>query len=198
MHDVSHPEPFDLVRPSRRQRDTFESWFGRARMTIRSLGTWTSAPEVVVVRRPGEMQPAVAGAITGAVGAVIMLAVATVLARRGDRAIDVSMIIGDVASGGRLFGTAAFGLGLVIAIVVGAAIGAAFAWITRRLRHLAPLMTFGLLLASASWIVVHAIALPRLVPWLARALPIAPMTVAAAVFGVVLSLELPLRARRVG
>ena len=195
-HDVSHSEPFELVRPARHGRETFESWYERARMTLRSFVTFTSLPEVVVVRKPGEMKPAVAGAITGAVGGVVMLAVATLLARRAGHPIDVASIIGEVLTRGGLFGTTAFVVGVAAALGAGALIGAAFAWVTRRLRQLAPLMLFGLLLASASWMVVHVLALPRFVPWLAHALPLAPMTIAAAVFGLVLSLELPLRRTR--
>ena len=165
-------------------------------MTLRSFITLTSVPEVVVVRKPGEMKPAVAGAITGSVGGVVMLAIATLLTRRAGHPVDVASVIGDALSAGQLFGTLSFTMGVCAALTVGGVIGAAFAWVTRRLRHLAPLMVFGLLLATATWIVVHALALPHFVPWLAHALPFVPMTLAAAAFGLVLSLELPLRTRR--
>jgi hypothetical protein len=196
-HHISHAEPFDLVRRPRNERETFEGWYERARMTLRSFVTMSSMPEVVVVREPGEMKPAMAGAITGAVGGVVMLALATILARRAGNPVDVASVVGGAISGGRPFGTISFALGVGAALAVGASIGASFAWITRRLRQLAPLMVFGLLLAPATWIVVHVLALPRWVPWLAHALPLAPMTIAAAVFGLVLSLELPLRTRRI-
>jgi hypothetical protein len=196
LHEVSRPEPFELVRPPRHARDTFESWYERARMTLRSLVTLESAPDVVVVRAPGEMKPAVAGGITGAVGGVVMLAVATLLARRYGHPLDVASVLGGALSGERLFGTPAFVAGLGVALTVGAVIGAFFGWITRRLRHLAPLMIFGLVLATATWMVVQLFVMPRIVPWLAHVLPFGPMMVASAVFGLVLSLALPLRRRR--
>lgn len=198
MRNASHPEPFQLVRRPDTGRETFADWYARARMTLRSFVTFTSLPEVVVVRKPGEMSAPTAGAITGAVGGAVMLAVATLLARRSGHAIDVASTIGSTITGGALFGTLAFVVGVGVALAIGAGIGASFAWITRRLRQLAPLMVFALLLAVCTWIVVHAIALRHFVPWLAHALPILPMTIAAAVFGLVLSLELPLRTRRFG
>ncbi|MEO7096889.1 MAG: hypothetical protein ABI175_26760, partial [Polyangiales bacterium] len=143
-----------------------------------------------------ELRPATAGAIAGGVGGAVMLAVSTLAARRGGHGFDVASVIGTSVSRGALTGNAAFALGVVLSVVAGAAIGMLFATITRRLRLLAPLMAFGLLLATSSWVVIHALALPRFVPWLARALPVAPMTIGAAVFGLILSLELPLRTRR--
>lgn len=196
MRNASHPEPFELVRRAR-TRETFASWYDRARMTLRSFVTLDSLPDDVVVRRPGEMSPATAGAITGAVGGAVMLAVATILARRSGRPLDVASLLGSLASGQRLFGTIAFAFGVAVALAIGAVVGAFFAWTTRRLRHFMPLLMFGVLLSPATWIVVHALALQRFAPWLAHLLPIMPMTIAAAVFGLVVSLELPLRTRRI-
>jgi len=199
MRNASHPdpEPFQLVRRTSSGRETFAEWYVLARQTLRSFVTLTSFPEMVVVRKPGEMSAPAAGAITGAVGGAVMLAVATLVARRNGHPIDVASTIGEAVTGNVLFGTIAFVVGVGVTLAVGAGIGAFFAWITRRLRQLAPLMLFGLLLTSATWIVLHALALRHFVPWLAHALPMAPMTIAAAVFGIVLSLELPLRTRRI-
>ena len=199
MQRVSHTaEPFQLVR-RQNARETYASWYERARTTVGSFITAFSlqpAQPMVVVRKRGELGPATAGAIVGGVGGAVMLAVSTVAAHRTGQSLDIATLIGHSVTRGALAGNAAFALGVALAIAVGAMIGALFATVTRRLRLLAPLMAFGLLVTTSSWIVIHALALPRFVPWLARALPVAPKTVGAAVFGLILSLELPLRTRR--
>ena len=196
MQRVSHTaEPFQLLQKN--SRETFSSWYDRARTTVGSLiGLSAAPPPMVVVAKRGELRPATAGAVVGGVGGPVMLAVSTLVAHRTGNPLDIASMMGTSLSRGALTGNAAFGLGLSLAVVAGAAVGVAFALLTRRLRMLAPLMAFGLLLATSSWVVIHALVLPHLVPWLARALPIVPMTIGAAVFGVILSLELPLRTRR--
>ena len=194
---VSRPEPFDLVRRSS-DRETFASWYQKARSTVRSFVTLTSVPEMVVVQRPGEMAPAAAGAITGGVGGAVMLALATVLTRRQGQPVDIASMRGSGISRGALEGTAAFAVGVALCVLAGAGLGALFAVVTRRLRQLPALMALSLVLSTASWMVVQAVAIRHLAPWLARALPVAPMMIGAAVFGLVLSLELPLRTRRFG
>ena len=190
-------EPFQLVR-RQNARDTYASWYERARTTVGSFITAFSLqpqPPMVVVTKRGEMRPATAGALVGGVGGAVMLAVSTLVTHRSGNGLDIASLIGTSITRGALAGNAAFATGVGVSIVAGAVLGALFALVTRRLRHFAPLMAFGLLAATSSWIVIHALALPRLVPWLARALPVVPMTIGAAVFGVILSLELPLRTR---
>jgi hypothetical protein len=198
MQRASHTnEPFNLVQ-RRIARDTYSSWYVRARSTIGSFITafsLTSEPMVVVARR-GELRPVTAGAVVGGVGGAVMLAVSTLVARRAGHELDLASLIGASISRGWLAGNAAFWAGLTLSILTGAVVGMLFANLTRRLRLLAPLMAFGLVLTTSTWLVIHALALPRFVPWLARALPIGPMTIGAALFGIILSLELPLRTRR--
>lgn len=193
MSRISRNEPFDLNR----RRESHASWFDRARSTLNTkLSTLFSTPPMVVVTRPGEMKPWSAGAIVGGVGGAVMLATATLAAHRTGSNVDIAATIGSVVTRGALVGTPAFALGVVFAIATGGLIGALFAIVTRRLRRLAPLVAFGLIVATSAWVVVHAIALRHFAPWLARAIPIAPMLVGAAVFGLILAMQLPLRTRR--
>lgn len=194
----SRTEPFQLVR--RTGRETHASWFDHARNTMGSMTSMVSlfsAPPMVVVRRANEMRPVPAGLIAGALAGPAMLGVASlVTAASSHYSGNIAQTLGLAISRGAVAGDQAIALGIGATVVVGALVGALFAFVARRLRQLAPLLVFGTLLATSTWMVVQLLAMPRFAPWLARALPIGPMMIGAAVFGLVCSMELPLRTRR--
>ena len=65
------------------------------------------------------------------------------------------------------------------------------------MRSFAPMISFGVILAAATWTLIQGLALPRIAPWLAKMLPYGPMVIASAVFGALLAFEVPLRTRRI-
>lgn len=189
----SRPEPFALARA----RESFADWFASpARLTVPSNPIIFFEEPMIVVRGKDEAHPVGAGAIAGALGGAAMLGVATLLAARLHGVTHLPTLIGSLASRGHAAGATAPTLGWIVSLLVGALIGGAYGWMTRRLRQLPALIGFGIVLASSTWMVVHTLALPRVAPWLAKMLPIGPMMVGATVFGIVLSLQLPLRTRK--
>ena len=159
------------------------------------VSIWSTPPEMVVVAKENELRPATAGMLSGALAGPAMLATASLLANlTGDP--HITHTIGSALSRGATTGTASVVLAYCAMAIVGGAVGALFAWLTRRLRVLAPLIAFAIILATATWVVLQTLALPRVAPWLARALPFGPMVIGAMVFGVVAALELPLRTLR--
>jgi hypothetical protein len=184
-------EPFALNRLRESFADWFDSELEVARPTADSF--MMDPPEMILVRGAGEFHPATAGAMTGAVAGPAMLGIATLLAHKSHHAVDLPGTVATLVSRGAV---EAHWLGWTAVVMLGAMFGTAFAMVTRRLRSFAPMMAFGVILAAASWTVVHALALPRVAPWLAKMLPYGPMVIAAAAFGALLSFQVPVRTRR--
>jgi hypothetical protein len=77
----------------------------------------------------------------------------------------------------------AHGEALGATVLVGAAMGALFGRVTRRLLRVVPRMIVGASLASATWLTAYAFVLMRFEPHWARALPIATSILAALACG---------------
>jgi hypothetical protein len=179
-----------------RMRDSFADWFASApRVTVPSMAPvpniYEVEEEMIVVRADGESHPVSSGAISGSVGGAAMLTVAALLAKT-----DLPTTIGSVISRGHLAGTPAFAAAWVFVMAVGAALGAGFGHLTRRLRNLPALLCFGMLLSGAGWMCLQTLLLNRVAPAVSHALPIVPMILGAMAFGLVTALQLPLRTRR--
>jgi hypothetical protein len=199
-HRTSFAEPFSLVHAG--ARDSHADWFAtEPRLTTPSLEyemLFFEEPELVLVRGEAEPDPALAGAVAGALAGPAMLGVGSLLAKwvQGTSA-HIPSTIGYALSHGAFRGSAANATGWIAALALGSVVGALYGTVTRRLRQLAPLMAFGITLSTALWVVIHALLLPRVAPWVAKTVPFAPMAVAAMFFGVIASMQLPLRTRRI-
>jgi len=192
-HRMSLTEPFALSRV----RESFADWFDTHDVeAMRATSFSFDAPELILVRGAGEMRPATAGAMAGALAGPAMVGVATALSAKAHHAVALPAMIGHAVTRGAAPAHWMAIVGWTVAVALGATIGSAFGVITRRMRAFAPMIAFGMVVASALWTVLHALALPRLAPWLAKLLPYGPMVIASAVFGAVLALEVPLRTRR--
>jgi hypothetical protein len=197
MNNISRPldttaDAFTLTRV----RDSFADWFASApRVTVPSLVEVQHILEVeeemVTVRREGEAHPLTAGAISGAVGGAAMLSVGAFLAKS-----DLPTTIGTLISRGHLSGTSAFVTAWVVMMAAGALLGSGFAWLTRRLRNLPALLSFGMLFSGAAWICIQALAMKKLAPYAAHTLPVVPMILGAMAFGLVTAMQLPIRTKR--
>lgn len=190
---ISRHEAFALTRA----RDTFADWFASApRVTLDSVIEVQHILEVeedmIVVRADGEAHPVTTGAVSGAVGGAAMLGVAALLTKS-----DLPTTVGSMISHGHLAGTAAFATAFAFAMVVGAALGALFGNVTRRLRNLPALMCFGMLMSGAGWMCFQTLFLRRFAPNAMHALPVVPMILGAMAFGLVTAAQLPLRTRRI-
>ncbi len=178
-------------------RESHADWFAtEPRHTTPSM-LYFEEPELVLVRAEAEPEPAFAGAVAGALAGPAMLGIGSLLAKwvQGTSA-HIPSTIGYAISHGAFRGSAANATGWIAALALGSIIGALFGTVTRRLRQLAPLMAFGITLSTAVWLVVHALVLPRVAPWLAKSIPFAPMAIGAMFFGIVAAMQLPLRTRR--
>ncbi len=191
---TSLTEPFALTR---RARESFADWFQQevrvSCLSVSRAAELGEVPDMIVVRDAGELPPTAAGAMAGALAGPAMVAVATALASRAHRPIDLPGLIGQLA---RVPAPWARPAAWALLVIAGAVLGSLFALVTRRLRHFAPMIVFGTITSFAGWTVVHALALPRIAPWLARMLPYGPMVLASVVFGALLALQVPIRTRR--
>lgn len=189
-------EPFALTRNLSR-RETFADWFDHdarlSRMSVERVSL-DNVPETIMVRGANELSPPVAGALAGAVAGPAMVGVATALAARAHHAIDLPAMMARAA---HVPAAWAHPAGWTMAVVIGATLGALFAHLTRRLRNFPPMIAFGLVTAFALWTALHGLVLTRFTPWLAKMLPYGPMVIGAMVAGVIMSLQVPIRTRRV-
>ncbi len=179
-----------------RMRESFADWFDSFDAEAVRPTAWSLEIDpvpMVLVRGEGELHPATAGAMTGAVAGPTMLGIATILSHKVHHAVDLPTMIASAASHRAM---SAPWLGWTVVVALGAMLGTAFAMITRRLRTFAPMIAFGVILAAATWTVIHALALPRIAPWLAKMLPYGPMVIASAAFGALLAFQVPIRTRR--
>lgn len=191
---ASVTEPFALTRPTA-QRETFADWFAHCEAR---LSRWSveleSVDEAVLVRGANEPSPALAGAMAGAVAGPAMVGVAMALSARAQHGLDLpAMMAGAAHAPAAWLHTA----GWTMAVVAGAALGALFARLTRRLRSFPPMIAFAMVAAFALWTVLHGLVLTRFAPSLARTLPYGPMVIGAMVAGALLALQVPIRTRRV-
>lgn len=191
---TSFTEPFALSR-SPQGRESFAEWFsGAPRVTAPSVTfELDDVPELILVRGAGELHPATAGAMAGAVAGPAMLAVANALSHKAHHALDLPVLLGRVARAPAAY---AHFVGFTIAVAIGALLGALFAGFTRRLRSFAPMIAFGIVTAFATWTALHGLVLARFAPWLAKMLPYGPMVISSMVFGALLALQVPIRTRR--
>lgn len=197
---MSLTEPFALTR---RVRESFADWFEQDEAATASLDVASldvsevnEAHELVVVRAAGELSPESAGAMVGALAGPATIGLAMWLANKAHRAIDLPLLASNLVSHGAIRGAWSHAVGWSVAVLAGALVGMLFARLTRRLRSLAPMIAFGVVMSFATWTVFHAIALPRIAPWLAKMLPYGPMAIAAMAFGSLLALQVPVRTRR--
>jgi hypothetical protein len=188
---MSLTEPFVLNRV----RESFADWFDSEPETARPTASSLlfDPPEMILVRGAGELHPATAGAMTGALAGPATIAIATFLSSKAHRVIDLPDMISALVTRGAMH---APWLGWTVVVALGAIVGTLFAMITRRLRSFPPMIAFGVILAAATWTVVHGLALPRVAPWLAKLLPYGPMVLASAAFGALLAFQVPVRTRR--
>jgi hypothetical protein len=192
---TSLTEPFALTQ---RMRESFADWFEQDEVRISSPSIahqdFAEVHDMVVVRGAGELAPTAAGAMAGAIAGPAMLGVATALSAKAHQAVDLPGLIGTML---RVPATWSHPAGWGIAVLAGAIFGSLFAVCTRRLRHFAPMIAFGMIVSFALWTLVHAFALPRVAPWLAKMLPYGPMVLASIAFGSLLALQVPIRTRKI-
>jgi hypothetical protein len=192
---TSLTEPFALTQ---RVRESFADWFEQDAVRVScpsvAYADISEPHDMIVVRGAGELAPTAAGAMAGAMAGPAMLGTATLLSARAHHAIDLPGLIGTALHAPVQWAHPA---GWALAVVVGAVIGSVFAVFTRRLRHFAPMIAFGMIASFALWTLVHAFALPRIAPWLAKMLPYGPMVLASIAFGSLLALQVPIRTRKI-
>lgn len=198
-------EPFPLARV----RETFADWFESVpRYSQHSPASppesfgwelaweeWEEWERRVLVRGHGELAPATAGALAGALAGPAMLAVSSLLAARAQQPLGLAALLGAFASRSVLGGPWEVALGWAVAVVFGTVVGACFGALTRRLRLFAPALLFGIVLSFCAWTVLHVLLLRRFAPALASTLPFSPMVLGAMTFGAVLAFEVPIRTR---
>lgn len=196
---TSLTEPFALQHV-KRVRESFADWFDShddqtARASSASLSHLMSfePPEMILVRGAGELHPATAGAMTGALAAPAAMGLAGVLAAKSHHAVDLPGTVASLLTHGA---SHVAWVGWTAVVVMGALLGTAFAMITRRLRSFPAMIAFGVIIAACSWTIMQGLALPRIAPWLAKMLPYGPMVIASAAFGALLALQVPVRTRR--
>jgi hypothetical protein len=195
---TSFTEPFALTRHMAR-RETFADWFDtEVRVSRMSLVdaervSLENVPEMIMVRGADELSPVTAGGMAGAVAGPAMVAVATTLSARAHHAIDLP---GMMARAAHVPAVWAHPAGWTMAVVMGAALGALFAHLTRRLRSFPPMIAFGLVTAFTLWTALQGLVLTRFTPWLAKMLPYGPMVIGAMVAGLIMALQVPIRTRR--
>jgi hypothetical protein len=80
-------------------------------------------------------------------------------------------------------------------VLAGAAWGAAFGRLTRRLVRVLPRLAFGAVIASASWLLFYAFVVERLAPGLAAAVPFGRSILGALGYGLCIGAVPPLRLR---
>jgi hypothetical protein len=189
----SSTEAFLLTRI----RESFAEWFDSFDPELVAHPTTPSVeldpPELILVRGAGELHPATAGAMAGGLAGPAAMGVATILATKTHHPADLAGTIAALVTHG---GSHAHWIAWTTVVAFGAVLGAMFATITRRLRSFPPMIAFGVILSACAWTVIHSLALPRVAPWLAHMLPYAPMVIAAAVFGALLAVQVPIRTRR--
>jgi hypothetical protein len=139
-----------------------------------------------------------AGALTGAIGALVMVAATDAV--MGIRAPGTHPFFALLASPIHVLAPAlASPLPLVIgaagAVLLGAAIGSFFSRLTRRLVKLVPLLLWTTLFFAALWIVLDAFLLARF-PGASAQAPFLPILAGIEAFALVLCLQLPVRRRR--
>jgi hypothetical protein len=193
---TSLTEPFALTRYA---RESFADWFEQdARASSPSMTaariSFDGIPEMIVVRGAGELSPSVAGAMAGAVAGPTMVAVATAMSARAHHALDLPAMMAHAV---RAPSAWAHPIGWSMAVVMGAVLGGLFAMLTRRLRTFPGMIAFAIISSFAMWTALHGLVLTRAVPWLAKMLPYGPMVLGAMAAGVVLSLQVPIRTRKI-
>jgi hypothetical protein len=82
-----------------------------------------------------------------------------------------------------------------IVVLVGAASGAAFGRLTRRLVRVLPRLAFGAVIASTSWLLLYAFVLTRLAPGFTAAIPFGSSILGALGFGLCIGAVPPMRLR---
>jgi hypothetical protein len=82
-----------------------------------------------------------------------------------------------------------------IVLTAGAAVGALFGRLTRRLVRVLPRLAFGVVIASAFWLLFYAFVLTRLAPGLAAVVPFGRSMLGALGFGFCIGAMPPMRLR---
>lgn len=195
---ASLTEPFALVRRagSTAARESFADWFDAAPRSTSSLLSIEPPPLMIVVRGAGELSPAAAGSMAGALAGPAALAVFAAAGGRLRHAVELAWSFGAFASRGALSRPWAIAVGWALTVISGALFGAAFARVTRRLRAFAPSFFFAVVLSFAFATALHGIVLHRWLAAVLRAMPYGPFVLAAMTFGAVLALQAPIRTRR--
>jgi hypothetical protein len=146
-----------------------DEWF-------RQTSETPSPPQWPSTLRPG--RPAgdpfwstLGGAVGGLIGAVAVLALPKTVDLRTQPAIGAATVL------------------------VGAALGAAFGRMTRRLLRVVPRIALGAIVASTVWLAVYAFLILRFAPQLTTSLPFASSVLDALIFGACLGVLPPLRVR---
>ena len=153
-------------------------------------------PIALLAERFDRMRPATAGLVTGALGGASTLLATERLIRAGGGA-GVIPLLGAAISHGALSGPHAMAAALAAAAVAGAILGACFATLTRHLRRFGPLLFWALVFFPAAWTLICAFAIPLGMPALPRLLPYVPTLIGTLVLALGVSLQVPLRVRRV-
>lgn len=194
----------DVQADSNLTRETHTSWFERARGTspdgTRDSNRGPSAERFyefsdpkILVQAAGEQPPAVAGALAGAVGGVIALAVFAIVAPAGTGALELFDRLGRAVSLGVLGAPLASAFGALSVLGATIAVGLAFGVLARRLRRPVPLLALAVVSAFGAALALRCVLLERVAPAIAGTMPISATLLAACAFGAALALELPIR-----
>lgn len=180
------PEPIPLTQPA--HSGLRDSWFdGQPRHSVPPSTSMPPPPPL-----PSRGRTIFAGALVGAVAASAGVFVARALSAH--MPYDVVKGLARTVSRGDLRGLPEAAWAFGTAGIVGLLLGVAVALLTRHVRRALPLTIFGMIFAPVLWLGVHVLSV-RHHPWLALALPIGPMLIGCAAFGLLLGLVIPLRGR---
>ena len=190
--NLDQSQPIELRRAITGTRKSLrDSWFDRQPP---QSGENFSIPPPPPVPMGHPVWSAVASMIAGAAGGIAALAAADYVARRMRIDADVTAIVGGALR--RFSSLDARPAGMLLAVLTGAALGALFGRVTRRLFRIVPRILFAVLLLPAIWLLVHTLVLGRFAPTFAHALPFLPMLGGMVAYAACVGVVPPIRRKR--
>jgi hypothetical protein len=170
--------------------DHEHSWFDKP-VVLATVSDPPPAPELLRAERAGHPTWTLAlGGVSGAIGAVAMMFVATEIARRLRLDADVIRTIGHSA---RALGADPFVVGVGVSAAVGSVVGVIFGALMRHTRRIIARLLAGMMLGVVLWTLVHAFVFKSFAAASLGALPFVPLIAGAAVFGICVAIARPPR-----
>lgn len=137
---------------------------------------------------------AVTGVVGGGLGGVAMVGTAEGISRWKHLGIDYIGLAGSAAHQFPGFGSD-HASGALFAAFTGAMIGGGIAWLARRATRVLPRLLFFSIFMPATWVLLQAFVIQPLSPWM-RTVPALPLLAGALVYGLFLTLSLPIVRRQ--